>query len=163
MWKTSKCSVVKFKGNHSIHLCKNISKKHRISSVFNLKVMSCCVDEWADLQWCQDDLHAAGAFRHHLFSALLCDTEQNKDDQKCEDKHLRKTTEGLLITAQWRLLFQVQQVVLCMFGRPSKTSHNVTEDFLGTCEDNCPGLFVVKIPPISYHVKYYWLRFSLLA
>lgn len=46
------------------------------------------VVEWtcADLQRRQDDLHSTGAFGHHLFSTLFCNTTQNKNNQKCE-KH----------------------------------------------------------------------------
>ena len=38
--------------------------------------MSRCVDKWTYLKRRQDDLHASGAFGHHLFSALLCNTQK---------------------------------------------------------------------------------------
>lgn len=104
--------------------------------------MCSCVHGKADLQWSQDDLHATGAFWHHLFSTLLCNTQQSKNYQHC-------------ICAQQLSDFSHKPSESCYFkcrrlsclqwvNHQRQVTESVSEDYLGTWEDNCPALFAVR-------------------
>lgn len=42
-----------------------------------------------------------------------------------------------------------------VYGGSSKTSHKVIEDYLGTCENNSPALFIVRNIPLHCIIKRY--------
>lgn len=60
--------------------------------------MANSVDEWAHLQWSQDDLHATGAFGHHLFSTFLCNTQRSKSIRNMKvNMHLWTTSHTSVV------------------------------------------------------------------
>lgn len=94
-----------------------------------------------DLQRSQDDLHATGAFGHHLFSTLLWNTQQSKHWNK-----LQWTPENVNISTVEHLL---------LYSRPwNNSSHKTTQDDLAT--QNCSSSDLVSLFPLHtlvYHTN----------